>query len=164
FTYPRYVNSIHTYDFKVSEMSATMGGEYNYDAVMDVQWPFGTGLSYTTFAYSDLQVDKEVFSAEDTLRFMVQVTNTGTKAGAEAVLLFSSDEVASVIPDIKRLRAFRKVSLQPGASETVSLAVPARDLAFVGEDGAWHLEEGTFSISVGGLRRRVRCSRTSTWK
>jgi beta-glucosidase len=141
-----------------------MGGEYNYDAVMDVQWPFGTGLSYTTFAYSDLQVDREEFSAEDTLRFSVRVTNAGTKAGAEAVLLFSSDEVASVIPDIKRLRAFRKVSLQPGASETVSLAVPARDLAFVGEDGAWHLEEGTFSISVGGLRRRVRCSRTSTWK
>ena len=163
FTYPRYVNSIHTYDFKVSEMSATMGGEYNYDAVMDVQWPFGTGLSYTTFAYSDLQVDKEVFSAEDTLRFSVQVTNTGTKAGAEAVLLFSSDEVASVIPDVKRLRAFRKVTLQPGASEEVVLTVPARSLAFVGEDGAWHLEEGDFSIGVGSLRRRIRCNRTSTW-
>ncbi|MCQ2146895.1 MAG: glycoside hydrolase family 3 C-terminal domain-containing protein [Bacteroidales bacterium] len=164
FTYPKYVNTLHTYDFKVSEQTAAvMEGSYNYDAVMDVQYPFGAGLSYTTFEYSDLKCNKTEFKAGDVLKFEVSVKNTGSVAGKESVLLFSSDVVASVIPDSRRLRAFDKVELQPGQSKVVTLEVPATDLAFVGQDNRWTLEEGDFKISVGGKGLVVKCTETKIW-
>lgn len=165
FTYPKHVNALHTYDYKVQEHREMMAGEYNYDAVMDVQWPFGFGLSYTTFEYSDFKVVKgsDFFAAGDTLRFEVTVRNTGVCAGKEAVLLYSSDLVASLIPDVKRLRAFTKVTLQPGESRTVSLCVPAHELAFVGADGKWRLEEGAFRMSCGGQSLNLRCTETKIW-
>ena len=95
FTYSKHINSLHTYDYKVSEHRDVMEGAYNYDAVMDVQWPFGHGLSYTSFAYSDIQVDKTSFKAGDVLKVSVKVTNTGDRAGKEAVLLYSSDLVSA---------------------------------------------------------------------
>ena len=163
FTYSKHINALHTYDYKVSEHRETMEGLYNYDAVMDVQWPFGHGLSYTTFAYSDLAVSKESFSPSDVLNVTVKVTNTGTRAGKEAVLLYSSDLVASLIPDVKRLRGFEKISLEPGESKEVSFDLPASDLAFVGSDGHWRLEEGDFRLSVGGLGTIVHCTDTKVW-
>ena len=118
-----------------------MDGSYNYDAVMDVQWPFGFGLSYTTFEYSDLKLESPAeFKAGDVLKVSVKVTNTGDRAGKEAVLLYSSDLVASLIPDVKRLRGFEKIALEPGESKTVTFEVPAHELAFVGADGKWRLE------------------------
>ena len=164
FTYPKYTNSLHTYDYKVSENTATMDGLYNYDAVMDVQWPFGSGLSYTTFEYSSLKASAERFSSGDILTFEVTVKNTGTVAGKEAVLLYSSDMVASLVPDVKRLRAFEKVDLQPGESRTVTLTVPADDLAFVNADGLWTLEEGDFRIAAGNQKMIVTCTDTKVWK
>ncbi len=164
FTYPRAVNDLHTYDYKVSELVKTMEGMYDYDAKMDVQWRFGDGLSYTTFAYSDFSVDKSEFAAGDMLTFSVKVTNTGSVAGKESVLLFSSDLVASLVPDNRRLRAFDKIDLAPGESKTVELKVPADDLAFVGYDGRWRLEEGDFRITVGTEHLMVRCTRTKVWK
>ena len=140
-----------------------MDGEYNYDAKMDVLYPFGHGLSYTTFAYSDLQVSRQEFGPDDVLEFKVKVANTGAVAGKEAVLLYSSDIVASVIPDNKRLRAFTKIELQPGESQEVELKVPAKDLAFVGADGKWRLEEGDFRIAVGDQFLLVRCTATKVW-
>ena len=164
FTYPRAVNDLHTYDYKVSELVKTMEGMYDYDAKMDVQWRFGDGLSYTMFAYSDFSVDKSEFAAGDVLTFSVKVTNTGSVAGKESVLLFSSDLVASLVPDNRRLRALDKIDLAPGESKVVELKVPADDLAFVGYDGRWRLEEGDFRITVGTEHLMVRCTRTKVWK
>lgn len=163
FTYPKYPNALHTYDYKVSENVATMEGSYNYDAVMDVQWIFGSGLSYTEFTYSGLKASAAEFGADDTITFDVTVTNSGEVAGKESVLLFSSDIVASTIPDVRRLRAFDKVELQPGESKTVTLKVPASDLAFVQEDGHWILEAGEFRFSVGGQSIVLDCTETKVW-
>ena len=165
FTYPKHINALHTYDYKVSEHREVMGGSYNYDAVMDVQWPFGFGLSYTAFAYSDLKLESPAeFKAGDVLKVSVKVTNTGDRAGKEAVLLYSSDLVASLIPDVKRLRGFEKIALEPGESKTVTFEVPAHELAFVGADGKWRLEEGDFRLSCGGLGVMARCTETKIWE
>lgn len=164
FTYSKHVHALHTYDYKVSEHREMMEGMYNYDAVMDVQWPFGHGLSYSTFKYSDLKVlSGSEFKAGDELRFSVTVRNTSTRPGKEAVLLYSSDLVASIIPDVKRLRAFEKISLDFGETKTVEFSVPASELAFVGSDGRWRLEEGDFRISCGGLSVPIHCTETKVW-
>ena len=163
FTYSKHINALHTYDYKVSEHRETMSGSYNYDAIMDVQWPFGHGLSYTTFAYSNLKVDKAEFGPEDVLTVSVEVTNTGEISGKESVLVYSSDLVASVIPEVKRLRAFDKVSLVPGEKQVLSFEIPASRLAFVGADGKWRLEEGDFRISCGGLGVMTHCTQTKVW-
>ena len=164
FTYSKYVNALHTYDYKVSENVQTMEGMYNYDAVMDVQWPFGHGLSYTEFEYSDLKaVSGSSFVSGDVLAFEVTVKNTGDRKGKESVLLYSSDLVASVVQDVKRLRQFTKIELEPGESRTVRLEFPADELAFVGRDGKWRLEAGQFRISCGGQSLVVECGQTKIW-
>ena len=163
FTYPAYPNGLTTYSFKVMEDRSTIPGIYNYANHADVQWWFGEGLSYTCFAYEGLTVDKPSFRSGDILTFQVDVTNTGDREGKEAVLLFASDEVASLMPDNRRLRAFTKVSLSPGETRRVTLTVPADDLAFVGTDGLRHLEEGAFTILVGGQFLQVNCSETRVY-
>lgn len=163
FTYPKYVNSLHTYDYKVSEVVATMAGAYNYDAVMDVQWTFGTGLSYTTFEYSGFKASATEFGADDVLTFDVTVKNTGSVAGKEAVLLYSSDLVASIVPDVRRLRAFDKIELQPGESKTVTMTVPASDLAFVNAEGRWTLEKGEFRFAAGNQSIVLDCTEDKVW-
>lgn len=164
FTYSKYVNSLHTYDYKVSENVQTMNGLYNYDATMDVQWPFGAGLSYTSFEYSGLKSISPVqFNADDMLTFEVTVKNTGSVKGKEAVLLFSSDIIASKVPDVKRLRQFTKVELNPGESKIVRLEIPAHELAFVGHDGKWRLEKGQFRIACGSESMMIDCTETKVW-
>ena len=164
FTYSKYVNSLHTYDYKVSENVQTMDGLYNYDATMDVQWPFGAGLSYTSFEYSGLKSISPVqFNADDMLTFEVTVKNTGSVKGKEAVLLFSSDIVASKVPDVKRLRQFTKVELNPGESKIVRLEIPAHELAFVGHDRKWRLEKGQFRIACGSESMMIDCTETKVW-
>jgi beta-glucosidase len=129
-----------------------------------VQWPFGFGLSYTGFSYANLRLESPAeFSADDVLNLSVDVTNTGTRAGKEAVLLYSSDLVASLIPDVKRLRGFEKIALQPGETKTVRFSLPASELAFVGADGRWRLEEGDFRLSCGGLGVMAHCRQTKIW-
>lgn len=165
FTYPKEINSLFTYDHKVSEnMAEVMEGAYNYDANVTVQWPFGHGLSYTDFKYSNLRADKSCFDKDDTLTFSVDVTNTGNVEGKESVLLFSSDLVASLVPDNRRLRNFEKISLKPGETRTVTMEVPASALAFVGADGKWVLEEGDFRISTGNQAVTVTCTDTYKWE
>ena len=163
YTYPREINSLNTYDYKVSEEVGTMAGAYNYDAKVSLQWPFGYGLSYTTFEYSNLKVDKAAFTADDVLTVSVDVKNTGAKAGKEAVLLYSSDLVASVVPDNKRLRDFTKIELQPGEVKTVTFQLPAKALAFVGADGKWTLEEGDFILKIGNQTAPIVCKQTKVW-
>ncbi len=163
YTYPKEINSLANYDYKVSEEVPTMAGAYNYDARVSLQWPFGYGLSYTTFEYSNLTVSQKEFTADDELTVTVDVTNTGSVAGKEAVLLYSSDLVASVTPDNKRLRQFAKVDLQPGETQTVAFRLPAKDLAFVGADNRWTLEEGEFVLKAGKLTESIICSETKVW-
>ena len=163
YTYPSEINSLTNYDFKKSEESATMEGAYDYNAKITQQWGFGTGLSYTTFEYGNLQVDKEHFTKDDVLTVSIDVTNSGGRTGKESVLLYSSDLIASMVPDGRRLRQFEKIELQPGEKRTVSFSLPARDLAFVGYDGRWTLEEGEFVLSIGRLTTKVVCDQTYTW-
>ncbi len=122
-----------------------MAGAYNYDANTPVQWPFGFGLSYSDVKVSELKL----LEKGDVLRFGVTLTNNSDRAVKEPVLLFISDLVATLTPDIKRLRAFDKVSLEAGESKTVELSVKIADLAFVNEDLNWVLEPGEFKASVG---------------
>ena len=164
YTYPREINSLANYDYKMSEEVGTMQGAYNYDAKVSLLWPFGYGLSYTTFDYSNLKVDRKEFTRDDVLTVSVDVRNTGSVTGKEAVLLYSSDLVASVIPDNKRLRDFTKIELKPGESRTVTFSLKATDLAFVSADGSqWMLEEGDFQIRIGRLSVPVKCTKTAIW-
>jgi len=164
YTYPREINSLANYDYKVSEEVGTMAGAYNYDAKVSLQWPFGYGMSYTTFAYSNMKVDKTNFTADDILTVTVDVKNTGNRVGKEPVLLYSSDLIASLVPDNKRLREFTKVELQPGEVKTVTFSMPAKSLAFVGADGKWILEEGDFILNTGDQSVKIACSETKKWE
>lgn len=163
YTYPKEINSLANYDFKKSEEVGTMEGAYDYNAKITQQWGFGQGLSYTTYQYSNLKVDKATFAHDDVIRVSVEVKNTGKVAGKESVLLFSSDLVASMVPDGRRLRAFDKVALQPGESKTVTFDLKANDLAFVGWDGKWMLEEGDFTLMVADQQATIRCNETHKW-
>lgn len=165
FTYPKEINSLITYDYKPCEhIGKQMEGAYNYDAVVNVQWAFGYGLSYTTFAYSNLRADKSTFTADDVITLTVDVTNTGRVAGKESVLLFSSDRVASLTPDNRRLRQFEKIELQPGETRTVTLKLKGSDLAFVGYDGHWVLEAGDFRMQAGNQVLTLTCAETKRWE
>lgn len=163
FTYPRFINGLSNYDYKPCENIGEMAGNYNYDSVMAFQWPFGFGLSYTTYAYSNLKVDKTTFNAEDELTFSVEVTNTGKVAGKESVLLFSKDMVASSTPDNIRLRNFEKISLKPGETQTVVMKIKGSDLAFVSYDGKWRLEKGDFKMNCGNQWIDISCNETKIW-
>ena len=163
YTYPREINSLNTYDYKVSEEVGTMAGAYNYDAKVSLQWPFGYGMSYTTYEYSNLRADRTEFTADDVITVSVDVKNTGTRAGKEPVLLYTSDLVASLTPDNRRLRDFTKVELQPGETKTVTFRLPAKNMAFVGADCRWTLEEGDFLLRVGRLEQKIVCTKTKVW-
>ena len=164
YTYPKYEQGLLTYDHKPSQnISGKMEGAYDYGAQTSVQYPFGFGLSYTTFEYSNLKVDKKEFTPGDSLTVSVDVKNTGSVIGKEAVMLFSSDLVASLTPDVRRLRSFEKIELNPGESKTVKLSISADDLAFVNELGKWTLEEGDFRLQVGNQVDVVKCTATKVW-
>ena len=164
YTYPKEINSLANYDFKKSEEVETMEGAYDYNAKITQQWGFGQGLSYTSYQYNNLKVDKSSFRHNDILRVSVDVKNTGKMAGKESVLLYSSDLVASMVPDGRRLRAFEKVALQPGESKTVTFELRAKDLAFVGYDGKWVLEEGDFKLMVANQSANIHCVDTYKWQ
>ncbi len=165
FNYPKTSASLVTYDYKVAEHTgAQMEGAYNYEGVVNVQWAFGYGKSYTSYAYSNLTVNKTEFNSKDELTFTVDVTNTGKVAGKESVLLFSSDLVASITPDNRRLRGFEKVALEPGETKTVSITIPASDLAFVNYEGKWTIEKGEFRMQMGDQVVMLNCTETKVWK
>ena len=159
-TYPKEINSLITYDYKVSEQVGTMQGAYDYNAQVAWLWPFGYGLSYTTYDYSNLRTDKSSFGPDDTITVSVDVTNTGNRAGKEAVLLYSSDLIASQVPDNRRLRAFDKIELAPGETKTVTFTLPASDLAFADFHGNWVLEAGDFNLTAGNQTAKVTCNET----
>ena len=164
YTYPKFEQGLITYDHKPSQnIEGKMEGAYDYGAQTSVQYPFGFGLSYTTFEYTNLAVDKKEFKSGDSIQISIDVKNTGNVAGKESVLLFSSDLVASVTPDVRRLRAFDKVMLNPGETKTVKLKLAANDLAFVNDRGKWTLEAGDFRLQAGNLTDNIKCTATKTW-
>ena len=164
YTYPKEINSLANYDFKKSEEVGTMEGAYDYNAKITQQWGFGYGLSYTTYKYSNLKVSQSDFRHGDIIKVSVDVKNTGKVAGKESVLLFSSDLIASMVPDGRRLRAFNKIELQPGETKTVTFELKADDLAFVGWDGKWRLEEGDFKLMIADQSADIHCTDTYLWK
>ena len=163
YTYPKEINSLANYDFKKSEEVGTMEGAYDYNAKITQQWGFGYGLSYTSYQYSNLKVSQSDFRHGDIIKVSVDVKNTGKVAGKESVLLFSSDLIASMVPDGRRLRAFDKVELQPGETKTVTFNLNADDLAFVGYDGKWVLEEGDFKLMIADQTVNIHCEKTYQW-
>lgn len=163
YTYPKEINSLANYDFKKSEEVGTMEGAYDYNAKITQQWGFGYGLSYTSYKYSNLKVSQSDFRHGDIIKVSVDVKNTGKVAGKESVLLFSSDLIASMVPDGRRLRAFDKVELQPGETKTVTFELKADDLAFVGWNGKWRLEEGNFKLMIADQSADIHCTDTYQW-
>ena len=164
YTYPKEINSLANYDFKKSEEVGTMEGAYDYNAKITQQWGFGHGLSYTSYQYSNLKVSQSDFRHGDIIKVSVDVKNTGKVAGKESVLLFSSDLIASMVPDGRRLRAFDKIELQPGETKTVTFNLNADDLAFVGYDGKWVLEEGDFKLMIADQTVNIHCDKTYQWQ
>lgn len=163
YTYPKEINSLANYDFKKSEEVGTMEGAYDYNAKITQQWGFGYGLSYTSYKYSNLKVSQSDFRHGDIIKVSVDVKNTGKVAGKESVLLFSSDLIASMVPDGRRLRAFDKIELQPGETKTMTFELKADDLAFVGWDGKWRLEEGDFKLMIADQSADIHCTDTYQW-
>jgi beta-glucosidase len=150
FTYPRTPNGLINYDHKPFETENTAFGNMAFRP----QFAFGEGLSYTTFAYSDLRLSKPTISGNEELTVNVTVTNTGKRAGKEAVLVYVGDLVASISPPIKRLRRFAKVSIEPGQKRTLTFKLRRDDLSFIGADNKPVAEPGEFDVMVGGLTQR----------
>ena len=157
-TYPRFTNDLTGYIHKPSEGATNpQGGETN------PQYPFGFGLSYTSFRYSDLTINKNSFGPGETATITVKVSNSGTRAGKEVVQLFVSDLIASFTPDLARLRGFDKIELQPGETKTVSFSLPLSQLAFVAPDNKRYLEKGAFKIKVGSETLTFQVNQTKTF-
>ncbi len=154
-TYPRYTNSLVPYIHKPSEGDGNpQGGDYF------PQYFFGFGLSYTTFAYSDLTIDKNKFSPGETATIKVTVKNSGSRDGKEVVQLYVSELIASLTPDVKRLRGFEKVALKAGESKTVTFKLSMKDLAYVNPDNKRELEAGDFKIQIADLNTTFNVNST----
>ena len=150
FTYPRTPNGLINYDHKPFETENTAFGNMAFKP----QFAFGDGLSYTTFAYSDLRLSKQTISGNEELTVNVTVTNSGRRAGKEAVLVYVSDLVATISPPNRRLRRFAKVNLEPGQNRTLTFRLRPEDLSFIGPDNKPVAEPGEFAVTIGGLTQR----------
>ena len=150
FTYPRTPNGLINYDHKPFETENTAFGNMAFNP----QFSFGEGLSYTTFAYKDLRIDKPTITDKNELTVSVTVTNTGQRVGKEAVLVYVSDLVASLSPPNRRLRRFAKVNLEPNQSRTLTFKLRRDDLSFIGADNKPVAEPGQFEVRVGDLTQR----------
>lgn len=154
YTYPAYPNSIVNYYHKFSEEQKPSEGAYKYESDYNPQYYFGFGLSYTTFKYSNLKLSTQTLKGDKALDISVDITNTGARSGKESVLLFSSDLVASISPDVKRLRRFTKIHLEPNETKTVRFSITSKDLAFVNTDNSWVTEPGQFDLQIADLKAK----------
>ncbi|MGH7505515.1 MAG: glycoside hydrolase family 3 C-terminal domain-containing protein, partial [Longimicrobiales bacterium] len=159
-TFPRNVGQVPIYYNHKNTGRPPSETERYTSKYIDVPWtplyPFGHGLSYTTFAYGAPRLSRNVIGPADSLTVEVVVTNTGARAGEEVVQLYLRDDVASVTRPVKQLRAFRKIALAPGEANTVSFLIGPDDLAFRGLDLERVIEPGTFTVSVGGSSADTR--------
>lgn len=151
YNYPRYPNSLEKYNRKYTESlgDEEQNNDAKYEKSYSPQFEFGTGLSYTTFAYSNLKIDKTTITDSEDVTVSVTVTNTGKVAGKESVLLYLSDVYASITPEVKALKRFQKISLDPNESKTLTFTLQPKDLQFVNNDLKWISEKGTFKIQIG---------------
>lgn len=147
FTYPRATGNIFAYDRKAFEDADTSFG----NLATAPQFEFGRGLSYTTFAYSDLRAGSPTMASGGTMPVSVTLTNTGRRAGHETVILYVRDVAASLTPPGKRVRRFAKIYLEPGQSRTINFLLRADDLSFIGADNRPVTEPGDFEVMAGGL-------------
>ncbi len=144
-SYPKYPNALVPYDVKPADVAD--GNTYN------PEFPFGHGLSYTTFEYSDLAVDRDEIGVKDTMTVSITVKNTGVVAGSEVVQLFVRDEYGSVSRPVRQLKGFRKVFLAPGEEKRVQMAITAGDLSFIGRDNTRIIEPGAFTLMINKFSR-----------
>ncbi len=153
YNYPRYPNSLEKYNRKYTESlgDEEQNNDAKYEKSYSPQFEFGTGLSYTTFTYSNLKINKSEINTNENITITVDVKNTGKVSGKEAVLLYLSDEYASITPEVKALKRFEKISLQPNESKTVTFTLNLKDLQFVNNDLKWIAEKGTFKIQISNL-------------
>ncbi|MDD4490293.1 MAG: glycoside hydrolase family 3 N-terminal domain-containing protein [Paludibacter sp.] len=156
YTYPSYPNSLVTYYHKSAEEQKRAEGAYIYESDYNPQYEFGYGLSYTNFEYSNLRISSKTITGNKTVEIFVDITNSGSRSGKEVVILYTSDLYASITPDVKRLRRFTKIELDPGQKKTVKFELNARDLAFVTPDGKWLTEPGDFEIKTGSLKQVIK--------
>jgi beta-glucosidase len=157
FTYPRHPNALLTYDHKRFETDDQAFGLKAFKP----QFEFGSGLSYTTFKYSDLVVTPDRLTKDGNISVSVKVANVGTRPGKEVVELYLSDLVATITPPGKRLVRFAKLALQPGQAQTLTFSLTPRDLSFINSDLKPTIEPGDFEISVGGLESRFTVLQSS---
>jgi beta-glucosidase len=150
FTYPRYANALIPYDHKVWELDSTGFG----NSAIRPQFEFGSGLSYTTYAYSDLKVEPGNVDQSGKINIAITVKNTGQRAGKEVVQIYVRDMVASITPPGKRLKRFAKINLEPGQSRTLNFTLTTDDLSFIGADNKRIVEPGEFEVMVGGQTRK----------
>lgn len=155
YNYPRYPNSLEKYNRKYTESLADeeQNNDAKYEKSYSPQFEFGSGLSYTTFNYSNLKIDKTEINNTDEVNVTVDVTNTGKRAGKESVLLYLSDNFASITPEVKALKRFDKISLEPNETKTVKFTLNQKDLQFVNEDLKWVSEKGTFTVQIDNLKK-----------
>lgn len=149
YSYPKYPNILLTYDLKFSEVQEERSPGKEKLTGYDVQFPFGTGLSYTTFSYSNLRISADTLKGEEALKVEIDLQNTGQVEGKEVVELYTHDQYASITPCQKRLRAFNKVLLKPGEKKTITFTLSSKDLAFVNAELKTVTEEGMFDILIG---------------
>ncbi|MEO8533649.1 MAG: glycoside hydrolase family 3 N-terminal domain-containing protein [Flavobacterium sp.] len=155
YNYPRYPNSLEKYNRKYTESLADeeQNNDAKYEKSYSPQFEFGSGLSYTTFNYSNLKIDKTEISNTEEVQVTVDVTNAGKRAGKEAILLYLSDNFASITPEVKALKRFDKISLEPNETKTVKFTLNQKDLQFVNEDLKWISEKGTFTVQIANLKK-----------
>ncbi|MGB0933322.1 MAG: beta-glucosidase family protein [Lishizhenia sp.] len=145
YTYPRFNGQIEFYDHP---RSVDRSKSNDFDAY-NPQWNFGFGLGYTNFSYSNLAISKSQIAQSDTLLISVDVTNNGSIQAKEIIQLYISDHFASVVPNGKTLKRFKKVNFLPNETKTINFAINSKDLQFVGVDDKWISELGFFSIMIG---------------
>lgn len=150
YTYPRYSGSLLTYDHLTSDKRDTNFGLDGFNP----QYEFGYGLSYTTFEYSEIKLSNDSVSMTETIDISIEIKNSGKRSGKESVLLFVSDEVASISPPVRLLKRFKKIGLKPGESNKVEFSLVADDLSFVDQNNKWIVEPGWFTIRIGEKQTR----------
>ncbi len=155
YTYPAFPNSLIPYYYKPSEVQNNSQGAYNYVGEVNNQYDFGFGLSYSEFVYSDFKINKDEFSLNDTIKVSVNVKNSSRIDGLETIQLYSSDLYASITPDIKRLRDFKKVEVYSGEIKTVKFDLPVTELSFVNSDNEFIVEPGRFKLSIDEFSKEI---------
>ena len=155
YSYPLYSNSLIPYNYKPAEVQNNAQGAYNYVGEVNNLYDFGFGLSYTSFEYSNLKLNSNQFSKNENIYLSVDIKNTGEIEGKEVIQVYSKDHYASLTPDIKRLRAFKKIELKPGEIKNVKFEIQVQDLGFVNYQNKHVVETGKFDLMVGSLKSEL---------